>query len=129
MKRATQKFNELPYNQELKQRARELRKAGNLSEVLLWLQIKNKQLFGLDFDRQKIVGNYIVDFFCAGIGVVIEVDGVSHDYKSEYDKVRNEYLKGLGLRIIRLFDSDIKNNLNGIMEYLKTELAELLLIT
>ncbi|MGQ4005164.1 DUF559 domain-containing protein [Francisellaceae bacterium CB300] len=57
----------LPYNPKLKQRARELRKAGNLSEVLLWQKIKNRQLLGLDFDRQKIIGNYIVDFYSASL--------------------------------------------------------------
>jgi len=58
------KWYELPFNPNLKERARELRKAGNLAEIIFWKQVRNKQFLGLDFDRQKIVGNYIVDFYC-----------------------------------------------------------------
>lgn len=63
------KWYELPYNANLKNKARELGKAGNLSEVLFWKRVKGKQFLGLDFDRQKIIGNYIVDFFIKDIGV------------------------------------------------------------
>lgn len=63
--RSTDSYMSLPYNPKLKAHARELRRAGNLSEVLFWNQIKNKQFLNLDFDRQKIIGNYIVDFYCA----------------------------------------------------------------
>ncbi|MGQ4006258.1 DUF559 domain-containing protein [Francisellaceae bacterium CB300] len=90
-------MKKLPYNPKLKQRAKELRKAGNLSEVLLWNRLKRKQFLKLDFDRQKIIGNYIVDFYCPNLGVVIEIDGSSHDNKEGYDRIRDEYLKGLGL--------------------------------
>jgi len=116
------KWHELPFNPKLKERARELRKAGNLSEVLLWNQVKNKQFLGLDFDRQKIIGNYIVDFYCKNLGVVIEIDGITHEGKIEYDKQRDDYLKSLGLKIIHILDSDIKNNLSGVTEFLKSEL-------
>ena len=74
------KWNELPFNPDLKERAKELRKAGNLSEVLFWNQVKNEQFSGLDFDRQKIIGDYIVDFYCKNLGLVIEIEGESHDY-------------------------------------------------
>ena len=62
MFRNTKNYMALPYNPKLKERAKELRQAGNVSEVLFWNQVKNKQFKGFDFDRQKIVGNYIVDF-------------------------------------------------------------------
>jgi very-short-patch-repair endonuclease len=58
----------------------------------LWQQLKHKQLLGLDFDRQKIIGNYIADFYCAEKQVVIEVDGSSHDHKAEYDAQRDAFL-------------------------------------
>jgi len=116
------KWNELPFNPNLKEKAKELRKAGNLSEVLIWNQIKNKQFLGLDFDRQKIIGNYIVDFYCKNLGVVIEIDGVSHDGKIEYDLERDAYLKKLGLKVIHISDLDVKKNLEGVLEYLKNEL-------
>jgi len=116
------KWNELPFNPELKDKAKELRKAGNLSEVLFWNQVKNKQFLGLDFDRQKIIGNYIVDFYCKDLGLIIEIDGASHDSKVEYDIERDAYLKSLGLKVIHISDLDIKNNLEGVMEILKKEL-------
>ncbi len=118
--RDTKKYMSLPYNPALKERARELRKAGNLSEVLLWNQLKNKQLFGLDFDRQKIIGNYIVDFYCAEKELVLEIDGSSHDYKVEYDALRDAFLTGLGLTVIHILDIDVKTNLSGVMLFLQS---------
>ncbi|MEI8341158.1 MAG: DUF559 domain-containing protein [Verrucomicrobiota bacterium] len=123
MKRDTSAYMSLPYNPALKERARELRRAGNLSEVLLWQQIKNGQFSGLDFDRQKIIGNYIVDFYCAEKAVVIEVDGSSHDSKVEYDAERDAYLTGLNLSVIHVLDSDVKSNLAGVMQFLQVHPA------
>lgn len=117
--RNTKHYMSLPYNPSLKQRAKELRRAGNLSEVLLWNQIKNKQFSGLDFDRQKIIGNYIVDFYCAEKATVIEVDGSSHDNKVDYDAQSDAYLSGLNLTVIHLLDADVKNNLSGVLLFLQ----------
>jgi very-short-patch-repair endonuclease len=103
----------------LKERARTLRRAGNLSEVLLWNQLKNKQFSGMDFDRQKIIGNYIVDFYCAEKRVVLEIDGRSHDDKLDYDAERDAYLTGLDLTVIHIQDSEVKTNLAGVMHFLQ----------
>ncbi len=119
------KWYELPFNPNLKERARELRKAGNLAEVIFWKQVKNKQFLGLDFDRQKIVGNYIVDFFIKDIGVVVEIDGSSHDDKQEYDENRDAYLKSLGLRVYHIRAEDVLNNIEGVMRFLEEELTPL----
>jgi very-short-patch-repair endonuclease len=116
--RNTKNYHALPFNPKLKERARALRRAGNLSEVLLWNQLKNKQLLGLDFDRQKIIGNYIVDFYCAQQQVVLEVDGSSHDDKQEYDALRDAYLIGLGLTVIHILDSEVKKHLAEVMTML-----------
>jgi very-short-patch-repair endonuclease len=117
--RDTKKYMSLPHNPALKERAKALRRAGNLAEVLLWNQLKQKQLHGLDFDRQKIIGNYIVDFYCAEKAVVIEVDGSSHDDKVEYDAQRDAFLMGLGLTVIHLRDADVKKNLADVMDFLR----------
>lgn len=118
VKRNSKNYFSLPYNPALKQRAKELRKAGNLSEVLFWMEVKNKQFKDLDFDRQKIIGNYIVDFYCPNCQVVIEIDGSSHDDKQEYDARRDAYLQELGLKVIHINDLDIKKNLPETMNWL-----------
>jgi len=112
-------YKELPFNPKLKERAGELRKAGNLAEVLFWNQVKNKQFGQLDFHRQKIIGNYIVDFYCPALQLVVEIDGSSHNDKIDYDKERNIFLKNLGLSVLHFDDIDVKRNLNGVMEFLR----------
>ena len=112
------RFRRLPYNSDLHERAKQLRKAGNLSEALLWNQLKKGQFRNLDFDRQKIIGNYIVDFFCAKYMLVIEIDGASHNLKYEADLQRDSFLKELGIKIIHILDIDVKRDLNAVMHYL-----------
>ncbi len=116
--RDVKQYYELPYNPNLRERARTLRKAGNLSEVLLWQQLKSGDFKGYDFDRQKIIGNYIVDFYCTNCRVVIEVDGSSHDEKVEYDSERNAYLEGLGLTVIHIRAEDVLHRMNDVMRML-----------
>jgi type I site-specific restriction-modification system R (restriction) subunit/very-short-patch-repair endonuclease len=118
-KRSFSNFKNLPYNPALKERAKELRKAGNLPEVIFWKKVRNKSFKGLDFDRQKIIGNYIVDFYCSSHGVVIEIDGSSHDDdKYEYDRRRDEYLISLGLEVIHITAKDVFQNMRLVMEML-----------
>ncbi len=117
--RNTKKYMSLPYNPALKDRARALRRAGNLAEVLLWQQLKNNQFHGLDFDRQKIIGNYIVDFYCAEKQVVLEVDGSSHNHKEAYDAQRDAFLAGLGLTVIHLQDRDVRHALAEVLHFLQ----------
>ena len=76
------------------------------SEVKLWNELKNGQLMGYDFDRQRPIGNYIVDFFCKDLQLAIEVDGITHlDEKViEKDKGRQEDLEELGVSFLR-FDA------------------------
>ena len=105
----------LPYNPLLRDRARELRKAGNLSEVLLWQKLSNGQFRGYDFDRQKIIGNFIVDFYCLNCNVVLEIDGSSHDNKVAYDLEREAFLASLGLTIIHIPAEDVLSRLDTVM--------------
>ncbi len=116
VKRASKNYFDLPFNPKLKERARELRKAGNLSEVLFWNQVKNKKFKGFDFDRQKIIGNYIVDFYCGNCQVVVEIDGSSHDDKADYDAARDAYLTSLGLTVIHIRAIDMLQNLAITMQ-------------
>lgn len=107
---------QLPYNSKLKENAKELRQSGNLSEVILWENLKRGHLKGYDFTRQQIIGNYIVDFYCPKLRLVIEIDGESHDFKGEYDQEREKYLTGLGLCLIHFSDVAIKKSLPEVLE-------------
>ena len=104
------------YNAALKEKARWLRNNATLSEVLLWNKLKGKQLLGLDFHRQKPILNYIVDFYCPKLNLIIEVDGISHDYKMEYDQTRQKELENLGLSVIRFQDIEIKKDINNVIQ-------------
>jgi very-short-patch-repair endonuclease len=117
--RSSSTYRKLPYNPALKERARELRKAGVLSEVLLWQQLKGGQINGWDFDRQKIIGNYIVDFYIANMNLVVEIDGATHDAKTDYDARRDKYLFSLGLDVIHMLDADVKTRLESVVELIK----------
>lgn len=99
------------------ERAKELRRAGNLSEVIFWQTFKDKNKFGFDIDRQVIVGNYIVDFFIPELGLVFEIDGSSHGDKIEYDAERDAFMTDLNLRVIRIPDVDIKKNIGGVYNF------------
>ena len=115
VKRNSQNYFSLPYNSKLKERAKALRKAGNLAEVLFWQEVHKRKFKGFDFDRQKIIGNYIVDFYCVNCQVVIEIDGDSHNDKQEYDAKRDAFLQSLGLTVIHITAKDVLQNLGSVM--------------
>lgn len=121
--RDTKSYKSLPYNPKLREYARALRKAGMLHEVLLWKELKTNKLNCLDFDRQKIIGNYIVDFYCAEKGVVLEVDGSSHNDKQIEDALRDQYLQSLGLVVIRITVKEVFQNLVGVISFLRAHPA------
>ncbi|MEK7308497.1 MAG: DUF559 domain-containing protein [Nitrospirota bacterium] len=103
------------YNPKSKQLARELRSQGVLSEVLLWNQLKGRKLCGYQFMRQKPIGNYIVDFYCSKLKLVIEIDGKSHDGRFSYDMKRQQFLESMGLTVIRFNDADVKRDMNNVL--------------
>jgi len=108
----------LPYNRNLKQYSRQLRENMTDAERHLWSKIRMKQLRGYQFYRQKPVGDYIVDFFCPRAKLVIEVDGSQHfsDEMIEYDRIRNEYLSSLGLRVLRFTNVDVLTHIESVVE-------------
>jgi very-short-patch-repair endonuclease len=114
----------LPYDPHLKALTKEKRKMGILSEVLFWKQVRNKSFHHIDFDRQRIIGNYIVDFYVKTLGLVVEIEGVSHDFKQEHDLERTNFLQNLGLKIFRVTDYDVKQNLSFVMKGLEDFIIE-----
>lgn len=88
------------------------------AERFLWSKIRQKQLNGYQFYRQKIVGNYIVDFYCPKAKIVIEIDGGQH-YNEEgikRDRVRDHYLQSKKFRVLRFSDREVLNNPNGVLQ-------------
>ncbi len=118
-------WRDLPFNPKLKGRARELRKAGNLAEILMWHRLRRKQLLGVNFIRQKIIGNYIVDFYCKELGIVLEIDGASHINREEYDRERDAFLEGFGLIVIRVCDVEVRVNLSATIQKLTQHILTL----
>ena len=114
----------LPYNPHLRKLLSSKRKAGILSEVLFWKQVRSKTFHGIDFDRQRIIGNYIVDFYVKTLGLVVEIDGRSHDHKEADDEVRQKYLESLGLNVFRISDFDVRNNIGVVMKDLEDFIIE-----
>ncbi len=115
----------LPYNGNLKQYSRQLRKNMTDAERQLWAKIRMKQLKGCPFYRQKPIGDYIVDFFCPRAKLVIEVDGSHHlvGETIEYDSIRDEYLSSFGLRVLRFTNTDVLTNIKGVVERIEEEIV------
>ncbi len=114
----------LPASSELSGYARNNRKAGNLAEIVFWLQVHRKSFHGLDFDRQKVIGNYIVDFYVKRLGLVVEIDGGSHNEKMDYDTRRDDFLEGLGLKVFRTTDYDVLQHVDIVLEDLRKFIVE-----
>ena len=112
------------YNPKLKALSRELRKKGTLSEVLLWNTLKGKKIKGYQFIRQKPIGDYIVDFFCSKLKLVIEIDGISHNDKSESDQIRQQKLESLGLSILRFYEWDVKKDIHAVVQVIENWIEE-----
>ncbi|RCH53693.1 DNA methylase [Mucilaginibacter hurinus] len=100
----------IPYNPANKSLANKLRKDMTYGEVLLWNELKDDQFFGFDFDRQRCIDNYIVDFYCKDLMLVIEVDGISHDNEEAFvnDTVRQRKLENFGIRFLRFTEAEVK---------------------
>ena len=108
----------LTYNQNLKQLSRQLRDNMTDAERCLWAKIRMRQVKGYQFYRQKPIGDYIVDFFCPRAKLVVEVDGGGHfsNEKIEYDRIRDKYLKSLGLRVLRFTNAEVLKRIKGVVE-------------
>ncbi len=114
----------LPYNSAIKDRARALRKAGNYAEVAFWLHVHKGKFWNLDFDRQRVIGNYIVDFYIKSLGLVVEIDGESHNEKEKYDELRTQYLETLGIKVYRISKTRVLHDLGNVLDELENYIIE-----
>lgn len=93
----------ISYNSKLKPLAKKLRQRMTFSEVKLWNELKNGKILNYDFDRQRPIGNYIVDFYCKDLQLAIEVDGITHEEEQIRlrDEIRQKELECLGVHFLR----------------------------
>jgi len=118
----TTNYRELPYNPKLKERATKMRNESTKGEVKFWCELLRKRKSGHQFYRQKVINHYIVDFYCAKLKMVIEIDGTSHKGKEEYDKNREGELNQLGLKLVRYADLDVLNNFHLVEKDFKKQI-------
>jgi very-short-patch-repair endonuclease len=108
----------LGYRKDLKQKARNLRKAMTDAEQALWFRLRRKQLAGIQFYRQKPIGDYIVDFYAPKANLVIELDGSQHleNRNKDKDSKRTAFIRGLGLSVLRFDDRQVLNEIDAVLE-------------
>ena len=116
----------LKYNPILKERARYLRTQMTDSEQELWSKLRLKQVLGVQFYRQKPIGDYIVDFYARSARLVVEVDGAQHLTPSQVqrDAQRDAYLAGLDLRVLRFSNSQVLKELEAVVEVIFNTILE-----
>lgn len=87
------------------------------AEVILWLQLKGRQLNGYKFRRQYSIDKFVVDFYCPELKLAVEVDGDSHyvDGAKERDEGRQKIIENAGIRFLRFTNKDVYDNLNGVL--------------
>ncbi|WP_346855794.1 DUF559 domain-containing protein [uncultured Draconibacterium sp.] len=104
------------YNKNLKDLARKLRKNGTKGESMLWRDVlKSRQMRGYQFNRQFIINNYIVDFACRKLKLIIEIDGSSHFVKSIEDYNRQNEIENLGYTFLRFSEAMIYYRIDEVV--------------
>ena len=104
--------------------ARELRKNSTIQERRLWNLLKNRQFHNLKFKRQQPMGNYIVDFICKEVKIIIEIDGGQHNEPDNIkaDEERTKYLEQLGYKVVRFWNNEVYENIEGVIKKLDQEI-------
>ena len=107
-----------------KEKRRYLRKCMTKAEVLLWLQVKNRQIEGKRFLRQFSIKTYVVDFYCPEEKLAIEIDGATHitNVQKERDHIRQKEIENLGIRFLRFSNMEIYCDMINVINKIKTSL-------
>jgi len=117
----------LPYNKKLTERAKELRKNMTPAEKKIWHEVlRNRQFENLRWLRQRPIDNFIVDFYCAKLKLVLEIDGDSHFTEDNkiYDEERTKILEQYGLTVIRFTNKEVMQNMSGVYQTLLQQIEE-----
>lgn len=107
---STDRYKSLPINTDLREYANKMRKNPTAEERKMWFGYL--RYLKPNFHRQRIIGNYIVDFYCPKLNLVVEIDGSQHNLDKEYDDKRTEYLESLGFSVIRIENQDVNYDYN-----------------
>jgi very-short-patch-repair endonuclease len=116
-------MNEFFNREDEKNKRRQLRRSMPEAEVMLWSRLKGRQLLGCKFRRQYSVGTFVLDFYSAEIKLGIELDGDSHFQSGvrEYDQNRQHFIESFGIKITRILNTEIYQNLDGVLEMVGRE--------
>ena len=110
---------------ELTRRAKAMRREMPEPELRLWLQLRAGRFAGVKFRRQKVIGHYIVDFAANDPKLVIELDGDTHAFQAGYDERRTRFLEREGYRVLRYANTDVMQNLDGVLAHLVGAIDEM----
>ena len=105
-------------------RAQELRNSATDAERKLWTYISRRQVADVKFSRQIPTGPYICDFVSRSARVVIEVDGGQHDQNESYDRQRTDYIESMGFRVLRFWNNEVIENIEGVVSRIELELLK-----
>lgn len=105
--------------------AKALRTHQTDAENRLWYQLRAHRFMGLKFKRQKPVGRYIADFMCAKQKLIIEIDGGQHTEELEYDQQRDAWLRSQGYTVLRFWNNDVMQHMEGVLEQIRNALSPL----
>lgn len=108
----------------LTQRARNLRKNQTVQEKILWKHLRDRRFRGAKFRRQMPIGRFIVDFASVEYKLIIELDGSHHAEQKEYDEIRTAFLKAEGYRVIRFWNNQIMQEINGVLQLIEDALKK-----
>ena len=109
---------------DIRQKVKQLRSNSTDAERNLWAHIRNRRLEGWKFRRQLPVGQYIVDFACPELRLIIEIDGGQHAEQVIYDLSRTKILQSKGYRVVRFWNNEVLGNIEGVLEALTLTLSQ-----
>jgi very-short-patch-repair endonuclease len=112
------------YNKNLKPLSKSHRADSTKAEIRLWCELLSKGKMGVSFLRQRPAGNYIADFLCKELKLIIEVDGYSHNFKTDEDAARDKELAALGFTVLRFTDDEVMRDLPNVQRTLETWIAD-----
>jgi very-short-patch-repair endonuclease len=116
------RFNRTPEKTEI---ARGLRRNETDVERQLWHRLRNGQIDNARFRRQHPAGHYILDFYCPALALAIELDGGQHAQTRTRDRERDKWLMQHGVTVLRFWNSDIVENINGVLEVIAAKISEM----